>query len=170
MNKQPVIGISGCLTGSTVRFDGGHKRMSFVMDGLAQWVAFKPICPEMAIGLPSPRPALRLVQTTEGDFRLHFSQAPHDDMTEKMAEFTDSYLSHLDELSGFIVCAKSPSCGMERVRLYDERAIAGVKRAWASLPGRCWRNTRGYRSKKMAACTTRCCGKTLSSVSSPCTS
>ena len=101
--------------------------MSFVMDGLAQWVAFKPICPEMAIGLPSPRPALRLVQTTEGDFRLHFSQAPHDDMTEKMAEFTDSYLSHLDELSGFIVCAKSPSCGMERVRLYDEKGNRGRK-------------------------------------------
>lgn len=52
MNVQPVIGISGCLTGSNVRFDGGHKRMGFVMDELAQWVTFKPICPEMAIGLP----------------------------------------------------------------------------------------------------------------------
>ncbi|HFT1455798.1 TPA: 2-thiouracil desulfurase family protein, partial [Klebsiella pneumoniae] len=52
MNTQPVIGISGCLTGSAVRFDGGHKRMGFVMDELAQWVAFKPVCPEMAIGLP----------------------------------------------------------------------------------------------------------------------
>ncbi len=60
MNTQPVIGISGCLTGSAVRFDGGHKRMGFVMDELAQWVAFKPVCPEMAIGLPVPRPALRL--------------------------------------------------------------------------------------------------------------
>jgi uncharacterized protein YbbK (DUF523 family) len=58
MNTQPVIGISGCLTGSAVRFDGGHKRMGFVMDELAQWVAFKPVCPEMAIGLPVPRPAL----------------------------------------------------------------------------------------------------------------
>lgn len=54
MNTQPVIGISGCLTGSAVRFDGGHKRMGFVMDELAQWVAFKPVCPEMAIGLPVP--------------------------------------------------------------------------------------------------------------------
>ncbi len=66
MNTQPVIGISGCLTGSAVRFDGGHKRMGFVMDELAQWVAFKPVCPEMAIGLPVPRPALRLVQTPVG--------------------------------------------------------------------------------------------------------
>lgn len=67
MNTQPVIGISGCLTGSAVRFDGGHKRMGFVMDELAQWVAFKPVCPEMAIGLPVPRPALRTVQTPVGD-------------------------------------------------------------------------------------------------------
>ncbi|EMY7929039.1 DUF523 domain-containing protein, partial [Klebsiella aerogenes] len=56
MNKQPVIGISGCLTGSSVRFDGGHKRLPFAMDELAPWVTFKPICPEMAIGLSSPRP------------------------------------------------------------------------------------------------------------------
>ncbi len=67
MNTQPVIGISGCLTGSAVRFDGGHKRMGFVMDELAQWVAFKPVCPEMAIGLPVPRPALRGADPGRGD-------------------------------------------------------------------------------------------------------
>ncbi|ARI08312.1 YbgA family protein [Klebsiella grimontii] len=127
MNTQPVIGISGCLTGSAVRFDGGHKRMGFVMDELAQWVAFKPICPEMAIGLPVPRPALRLVQTTEGELRMRFSHAPHDDVTEKMADFANAHLSTLGELSGFIVCAKSPSCGMERVRLYDEKGNRGRK-------------------------------------------
>ena len=84
MNTQPVIGISGCLTGSAVRFDGGHKRMGFVMDELAQWVAFKPVCPEMAIGLPVPRPALRLVQTPVGEIRMRFSHAPHEDVTEKI--------------------------------------------------------------------------------------
>ncbi len=54
MKTQPVIGISSCLTGAAVRFDGGHKRTDFVMDRLAQWVSFRPICPEMAIGLPTP--------------------------------------------------------------------------------------------------------------------
>ncbi|MFW5409868.1 YbgA family protein [Pectobacterium brasiliense] len=127
MTIQPVIGISGCLTGSAVRFDGGHKRMNFVMDELAQWVTFKPVCPEMSIGLPVPRPALRLVQTVEGDIRMRFSHAPHDDVTEKMADFAETYLSHLEQLSGFIVCAKSPSCGMERVRLYDEKGNRGRK-------------------------------------------
>ncbi|MFK3703820.1 YbgA family protein [Klebsiella sp. NPDC088457] len=127
MKTQPTIGISGCLTGSAVRFDGGHKRMGFVMDALAQWVTFKPVCPEMAIGLPVPRPALRLVQTTDGHTRLRFSQMPHDDITEKMTEFTASSLPGLSNLSGFIVCAKSPSCGMERVRLYDENGNRGHK-------------------------------------------
>ena len=127
MNTQPVIGISGCLTGAAVRFDGGHKRMAFVMEGLAQCVTFKPVCPEMSIGLPVPRPALRLVQTTEGDTRIRFSHAPHDDVTQKMADFADEYLPRLGELSGFIVCAKSPSCGMERVRLYDEKGNRGRK-------------------------------------------
>ncbi|HFE0982049.1 TPA: DUF523 domain-containing protein, partial [Klebsiella aerogenes] len=111
MNKQPVIGISGCLTGSSVRFDGGHKRLPFAMDELAPWVTFKPICPEMAIGLSSPRPALRLVQTGEGEIQMRFSSEPHDDVTGKMADFTASYLPGLGELAGFIVCAKSPSCG-----------------------------------------------------------
>lgn len=127
MNTQPVIGISGCLTGSAVRFDGGHKRMSFVMDRLAQWVTFKPVCPEMSIGLPVPRPALRLVQTPEGETRIRFSKTPNDDMTEKMATFIDTCLPQLGGLAGFIVCAKSPSCGMERVRLYDEQGNRGPK-------------------------------------------
>ncbi len=127
MNTQPVIGISGCLTGSAVRFDGGHKRMAFVMDGLASWVSFKPVCPEMAIGLPVPRPALRLVQTPVGEIEMRFSHAPHDDVTQKMAAFAADYLPRLGELSGFIVCAKSPSCGMERVRLYDEKGNRGRK-------------------------------------------
>ncbi|ATV43207.1 YbgA family protein [Pectobacterium brasiliense] len=127
MTIQPVIGISGCLTGSAVRFDGGHKRMNFVMDELAQWVTFKPVCPEMSIGLSVPRPALRLVQTAEGDIRMRFSHAPHDDVTEKMADFAETHLSRLEQLSGFIVCAKSPSCGMERVRLYDEKGNRGRK-------------------------------------------
>lgn len=127
MKQQPVLGISGCLTGSTIRFDGGHKRMGFVMDELATWVSFKPVCPEMAIGLPVPRPALRLVQTQVGDIRMRFTHAPNDDVTGKMEAFTASYMPRLGDIDGFIVCAKSPSCGMERVRLYDEKGNRGRK-------------------------------------------
>ncbi|CAM7741683.1 MAG: DUF523 and DUF1722 domain-containing protein [Citrobacter portucalensis] len=127
MNTQPAIGISGCLTGTAVRFDGGHKRMGFAMDELAQWVTFKPVCPEMSIGLSVPRPALRLVQTNEGYIRMRFSHEPGEDITDKMTEFTTPYIRGLSTLSGFIVCAKSPSCGMERVRLYDEMGNRGRK-------------------------------------------
>lgn len=136
MKTQPVIGISGCLTGAAVRFDGGHKRTEFVMDRLAQWVTFRPVCPEMAIGLPVPRPALRLVQTSVGQIRMRLSHAPHEDVTVKMADFCEEYLTGLGELSGFIVCAKSPSCGMERVRLYDEKGNRGRKEGWGCLPPR----------------------------------
>ena len=127
MNNKPVLGISGCLTGLAVRFDGGHKRMDFVMDALAKRVTFKPVCPEMAIGLPVPRPALRLVKAPDGDTRMRFTHAPHDDATEKMTDFAEQYLPGVANLDGFIVCAKSPSCGMERVRQYDENGNSGSK-------------------------------------------
>ncbi len=127
MKTQPVIGISGCLTGSAVRFDGGHKRMGFVMDELSRWVTFRPVCPEMAIGLPSPRPALRLTKTTGGEIFMRFSKPPHEDVTAKMADFAAEYLPRIGDLAGFIVCAKSPTCGMERVRLYDEKGNSGRK-------------------------------------------
>ncbi|EMM7217169.1 YbgA family protein [Enterobacter bugandensis] len=127
MTTKPVLGISGCLTGSAVRFDGGHKRMGFIMDELAQWVNFRPVCPEMAIGLPTPRPALRLIVTTDGETQMRFSHAPHEDVTQKMAEFAADYLPKIGDLAGFVVCAKSPSCGMERVRLYDENGNRGRK-------------------------------------------
>ena len=135
MNTQPAIGISGCLTGTAVRFDGGHKRMGFAMDELAQWVTFKPVCPEMSIGLSVPRPALRLVQTNEGYIRMRFSHEPGEGITDKMTEFTTPYIRGLSTLSGFIVCAKSPSCGMERVRLYDEMGNRGRKEGTGLFTG-----------------------------------
>ena len=135
MNTQPAIGISGCLTGTAVRFDGGHKRMGFAMDELAQWVTFKPVCPEMSIGLSVPRPALRLVQTNEGYIRMRFSHEPGEDITDKMTEFTTPYIRGLSTLSGFIVCAKSPSCGMERERVDDEMGNRGRKEGTGLFTG-----------------------------------
>lgn len=127
MSGKPEIGISGCLMGSAVRFDGGHKRLGFVMDELTPWVTLRPVCPEMAIGLPAPRPALRLVKTATSDIRLRFSHAPEHDITEKMLDFSRQYHASLNRLCGFIVCAKSPSCGMARVRVYDEAGQRGRK-------------------------------------------
>lgn len=136
MNNKPVVGISGCLTGATVRFDGGHKRMDFVMNSLAPWVAYKPICPEVAIGLPVPRPALRLIQTTCGDIRMRYSHAPHDDVTERMNAFADRFLPTIGELAGFIVCANRPVAEWSAFACMMKRVTGAAKLARGCLPPR----------------------------------
>jgi uncharacterized protein YbbK (DUF523 family) len=109
--------------------------MGFVMDELAQWVSFKPVCPEMAIGLPTPRPALRLIQTVSGETRMRFSHAPHDDVTQKMVDFAAGYLPKIGDLAGFIVCAKSPAVAWSACGCTMKTATGAAKRAWGcSLP------------------------------------
>ncbi|AIR68769.1 YbgA family protein [Dickeya fangzhongdai] len=113
------VGISACLLGNPVRFDGGHKRLAFAVEQLAPYFHFEPVCPEMAIGLPAPRPALRLVKSDEGRLRLLASNGSGLDVTDNMAAFSAEKAAELAHLCGYIVCAKSPSCGMERVKVYD---------------------------------------------------
>ncbi|WP_226052580.1 DUF523 and DUF1722 domain-containing protein [Dickeya chrysanthemi] len=113
------VGISACLLGNPVRFDGGHKRLVFAVEQLAPYFHFEPVCPEMAIGLPVPRPALRLVKSDSGEIRLLASNGSGLDVTENMAAFSVARTAQLAHLCGYIVCAKSPSCGMERVKVYE---------------------------------------------------
>lgn len=119
MSEKIPVGISACLLGERVRFDGGHKRLPFAVDELSPWVEFEPVCPELAVGLPVPRPALRLVKNEAGDVQLRFSDKRDGDLTAAMTTFTQKRISRFEHLCGYIVCAKSPSCGMERVRIYD---------------------------------------------------
>ncbi|SFC39905.1 YbgA family protein [Pragia fontium] len=126
MNGKIPIGVSACLLGEQVRFDGGHKRFDFLCDDLAPYVDLQPICPEMAIGLPSPRPALRLIQQGN-DISLVTSRDNTIDYTDKMQAFSVAKAPQLSQLSGFIVCAKSPSCGMERVSVYSPKGDSAQK-------------------------------------------
>ncbi|HID4046610.1 TPA: YbgA family protein [Pluralibacter gergoviae] len=119
MSDKIPVGISACLLGDAVRFDGGHKRLAFAADELAPWVRFEPVCPEMAIGLPTPRPALRLVKVEDDELQLRFSDGREGDLTDAMRDFTRQRIARFEQLCGYIVCAKSPSCGMERVRVYE---------------------------------------------------
>lgn len=112
------IGISSCLLGKSVRFDGGHKGFSFAMKALSPYVEYIDVCPEMGIGLPTPRPALRL-NVIDNQVRMTLSQDASQDYTQQMTEFAKAQFPKFPELAGYIVCAKSPSCGLERVRLYD---------------------------------------------------
>lgn len=119
MSEKIPVGISACLLGDAVRFDGGHKRLAFAVETLSPWVHFEAVCPEMAIGLPVPRPALRLVKDEGGAFALRFSDKREGNLTDAMTTFSHARIAGFEHLCGYIVCAKSPSCGMERVRVYD---------------------------------------------------
>ncbi len=115
------IGISACVIGEKVRYDGGHKNSAFCSDILHNFVSYVPVCPELAIGMGTPRPAIRLMQSRAGEIRLVNNKDSSIDFTDKMLAFTEAKLPSLQQLSGYIVCAKSPSCGMERVRLVNEK-------------------------------------------------
>lgn len=119
MSEKIPVGISACLLGDNVRFDGGHKRCAFAAEDLAPFIRYEPACPEMAIGLPTPRPALRLTATEEGAPALCFSNGKGEPLTDKMQSWSEKRIATLHHLCGYIVCAKSPSCGMERVRVYQ---------------------------------------------------
>lgn len=115
------IGISACVLGEKVRFDGGHKASNFCTQQLANFAKFIPVCPEQAIGLGVPRPAIRLQQNDKNQIRLVQTNDNSLDYTNQMLSFTEQLLPGLSDLSGYIVCAKSPTCGMERVKLYDKQ-------------------------------------------------
>ena len=117
MSTLIPVGISACVLGESVRFDGGHKRLPFATDHLKPYVRFYPVCPEMAIGMPSPRPAIRLIRGDEGLQLVGSSQDLN--VTAAMQAFSRDKVASLSHLCGYIVCAKSPTCGMERVKVYD---------------------------------------------------
>ncbi|MDN5869992.1 MAG: DUF523 and DUF1722 domain-containing protein [Nitrococcus sp.] len=119
------IGVSGCLLGQQVRHDGGHKRSRYCTEVLSHYFDFQPLCPEMGAGLGTPRQAMHLVETDKG-IRLRptpkADKEQGDDYTDMMNGFIRSCLGGLRHLRGFILMPKSPSCGMERVRIYNENS------------------------------------------------
>lgn len=120
--KGPIrIGVSGCVVGQEVRFNGGHKRSRFVSDQLGAHVEFVPVCPEVEMGLPVPRETIRLVRTENEKTRLVASKSGTD-YTDRMQAFAESKTKELEDsdLCGFIVQKGSPSCGMERVKAYPQ--------------------------------------------------
>lgn len=113
-----TLGISSCLLGNEVRHDGGHNRNVYVNSTLSEYFNFRPYCPEVAIGLGVPRPTIRLTRSDSG-IRLTGSDNTGLDLTDDMNSWSTGALVGMRDLSGFILKNNSPSCGMERVRLYD---------------------------------------------------
>jgi uncharacterized protein YbgA (DUF1722 family)/uncharacterized protein YbbK (DUF523 family) len=120
--NEPVIrlGISTCLLGERVRYDGGHKLDHFLADTLGRYVEWVPVCPEVEIGLPIPREAVRLVGDPDSPRLIApKSGADHTDTMQAWAS------KRLDELAaiglcGFVFKKDSPSSGLFRVRVYDQ--------------------------------------------------
>jgi uncharacterized protein YbgA (DUF1722 family)/uncharacterized protein YbbK (DUF523 family) len=117
------IGVSTCLLGEKVRFDGGHKLDQYAVGVLGQYVEWVPVCPELEMGLGVPREALRLVGDPEAP-RL-MTVKTHVDHTDGMLAWARERVLRLRELDldGYLLKSKSPSCGMERVRVYTEAGM-----------------------------------------------
>ncbi len=120
--KRIAVGISSCLLGQAVRFDGGHKRDTYVTDTLSGYFDFVPVCPEVGIGLGTPRKTLRLIGCAEQP-RAVVSGSPDSDVTEALAEYGARMAKDLAHLRGYIFKRASPSCGMERVKVYDSNNV-----------------------------------------------
>lgn len=120
------IGISSCLLGQEVRFDGGHKRDHFVNDVLGPFVEFIPVCPEVESGMPIPRESIRLVQAN--GVRLVGPRSGKD-YTVAMQRFSARKVRELEklDLSGYVLKKGSPSCGLERIRIYQETGSPPAK-------------------------------------------
>jgi len=117
------LGISSCLLGETVRYDGGHKLDRFLTDTLGQYVEYVSVCPEVECGLPIPRESMHLEGDPESP-RLVISRTKQD-MTDRMVRWAKRRVVAIEEedLCGFIFKSDSPSSGMERVRVYNEKGM-----------------------------------------------
>lgn len=118
------VGISSCLLGNEVRYDGQHKLDRFLRDELGEYLEWYPVCPEVECGLPIPREAMRLVGDDPERPRL-LTVNTKVDLTEKMEKFVQKRLDQLEkeDLRGFVFKVKSPTSGMRGVKIYTEQGM-----------------------------------------------
>ena len=127
MESDLKLGISSCLLGNKVRYDGQHKYDNWLVETLGRYVTYVPVCPEVECGLPVPREAMRLVGDSENPKLLTIQTGI--DHTPRMLEWSARRLKDLAgrDLCGFVFKSKSPSSGMERVKVYPEKGGAAQK-------------------------------------------
>lgn len=111
------IGVSSCLLGDKVRYDGGHKRNDYLNNLMGDFFEYVSFCPEVAIGMGVPRNPIRLVDA-QGEIRVVDIQNPQKDYTAPLREYAHSVRASIDNLCGYVFKKDSPSCGMERVKVY----------------------------------------------------
>ena len=124
--SRPKIAISACLLGHEVRYNGGHKASTLCRVALARHFDFAPICPEVAIGLGTPREPIRLV----GDPAAPRAVGTVDrerDVTQALADYGQAMASSHNDIAGYIFMQQSPSCGVERVKVYQANGMPAEK-------------------------------------------
>ena len=128
MTTAPLrLGISRCLLGDEVRFDGGHKQDKFLTEVLSQYVEWIPVCPEVEAGLGTPREAMKLVGDVQKPRLMTIKSGT--DHTHALETITMNRIEQLKDmdLSGYVFKEGSPSCGIERVRIYHEHGMVSRK-------------------------------------------
>ena len=120
--EKITIGVSACLLGAEVRFDGGHKRSRFITDALAAHFGFSAFCPEVAIGMGTPRQPIRLTGDPQNPVAVGV-KTPELNVTQPLKAYGEKIAGDIDALCGFIFKKDSPSCGMTRVKVYNDKGM-----------------------------------------------
>lgn len=119
MSNDPIrVGISSCLLGQEVRYDGGHKRDRYIVDTLGEYFEWLPVCPEVEFGMGTPREPIRLER--EGESVQLVTINTRQDLTSGMRRFASRRAAKLakENLAGYLLKKDSPSCGVQRVKVY----------------------------------------------------
>ena len=115
--RKPKIVVSECLYGTKCRYDGqGYNDK--VIQSLKDYVDIQTVCPELAIGLPIPREPIRIEMNKENEEYRLIDYNSKNDYTNQMTEFSEEFINGLDDIDGFILKSKSPTCGLKDAKVY----------------------------------------------------
>jgi uncharacterized protein YbbK (DUF523 family)/uncharacterized protein YbgA (DUF1722 family) len=126
VTSKPILGISECLLGEEVRFNGGHKKSKYCTDVLSEYFDYQAICPEVLIGLPIPRKAIRMVDEG-GRTKVIATDNPDKDYMQDLTDLATKIAPSLTNLSGYIFMQQSPSCGVGSAKVYNDKGHPSTK-------------------------------------------
>ncbi|MCO7224906.1 DUF523 and DUF1722 domain-containing protein [Pleionea sp. CnH1-48] len=119
IENKVKVGLSACLAGLDVRYNGGHSRSKICNNRLQNYFSFTTFCPEVAAGFGTPRPTMRLIGDPQNP-TLTYSDDSHADLTAQLTAGFQDKLESFASLDGYILMKNSPSCGMNRIKVYQE--------------------------------------------------
>lgn len=126
--EKLTLGISQCLLGENVRYDGSHKHSKLCTEKLAQCFDYIPVCPEMGIGMGTPREPISLRLAADGEsVRVMGNRSPDLDVTEKLQAYAQEKAAELADIDGYIFMQRSPSCGLGNVKVYRDNGYTSDK-------------------------------------------